>query len=125
MIVDLSLGVIAAAAVGGAAGALSRFLLDNYLRSGVLIANTLGALLLGVLVGVSASSALGWSQPFIGLVAVGFLGALTTFSTVSLRAAEQWLSGFRWKAIGLWALHTGCGVAAAAAGLALGWLLGG
>lgn len=129
MSVELSFGVIAAAALGGAAGAAARFLLDRYLRVGVLIANTVGCLLMGALIGaaaVSAGSPAGdelWEPWTVALLAFGFIGALSTFATVSLWAAQLWVAGSRWKAMGLWALHSGCGIAAAAAGLALGWHL--
>ncbi|GFZ84172.1 FluC/FEX family fluoride channel [Nesterenkonia alkaliphila] len=129
MSVELSFGVIAAAALGGAAGAAARFLLDRYLRVGVLIANTVGCLLMGALIGaaaVSAGAAAGgelWAPWTVGLLAFGFIGALSTFATVSLWAAQLWVAGSHWKAMGLWALHSGCGIAAAAAGLALGWHL--
>lgn len=117
-------------ALGGAAGAAVRFLLDRYLQAGVLIANTVGCLALGALIGAagaaSASAAAGgelWEPWTVGLLAFGFIGALSTFATVSLRAAQLWVTGTRWKAIELWGLHTSCGIAAAAVGLALGWQL--
>ena len=130
MMPELTLAVVAAGALGGAVGAVARFLLDRYLRAGVLLANTVGCLGLGVLVGlVSALAVTGagdpasWQPLVVGLVALGLIGALSTFATVSLRAAQQWVTGSRWMAIGMWALHVGCGVAAAAAGLAVGWQL--
>ncbi|WP_191089999.1 CrcB family protein [Nesterenkonia ebinurensis] len=143
MSVELSVGVIAAVALGGAAGAASRFLLDKYLRAGVLIANTLGCLLLGVLIGAAAAMAAAasaggrvtvssgfayggtsaWEPWTVGLLAFGLVGALSTFATVSLRAAQLWTHRRRWAALGLWGLHCGFGITAAAGGLALGWAL--
>lgn len=124
MIADFTVQVVLLAALGGGLGAAARFLLDAYVRAGVLLANTAGSLLLGVMLGASAAGAVVFSSPVLGLVAVGFIGALSTFATVSLRAAQLWTTGHRLAAVGLWAAHTGCGLAAAAAGSWLGWLLG-
>lgn len=74
-------------ALGAAVGAPSRWLLDGYVQSrhdsvfpwGTLVINTLGSLLLGVLLGVSAEG-----DELVGLLALagtGFCGAFTTFST--------------------------------------------
>lgn len=121
MTLELSLTTVLAVAGGGALGAVGRFLLDRYLRAGVLIANTVGCLLLGSMIGASAASGGQWDPWVVGLLAMGFCGALSTFATVALRAAQKWTSGARWQAIGLWAGHSVCGIAAGAAGLALGW----
>lgn len=132
MLPELTVSVVAAGALGGAIGAVARFLLDRYLRAGVLLANTIGCLFLGVLVGfVSALAASGaandqaqWQPLAVGLLALGLTGALSTFSTVALRAAQKWTAGARWTAVGMWSVHVVCGVVAAAAGLVLGWQLG-
>jgi fluoride ion exporter CrcB/FEX len=131
MMPELTVSVVAAGAVGGAIGAIARFLLDRYLRAGILLANTIGCLFLGLLVGfVSALAASGaaedqaqWQPLAVGLLALGLTGALSTFATVALRAALKWTAGARWKAVGMWSIHVVCGVAAAVAGLVLGWQL--
>ena len=125
MTLELSAGVIGSVAVGGAAGAVIRFLLDRYLRAGILCANTFGCLLLGALIGAAGAAEIDWQPWAAGLLAMGLVGALSTFATVALHAAQLWLAGSRWKAVGLWAAHAGCGIAAAAAGLVLGWSLAG
>ncbi|WP_120003360.1 FluC/FEX family fluoride channel [Nesterenkonia muleiensis] len=125
MTLELTAGVVAAVAVGGAAGAVIRFVLDRCLRAGILYANTLGCLLLGVLIGAGGAGEAIWQPWAAGLLTMGLVGALSTFATVALRAAQLWLGGSRWKAVGLWSVHAGCGIAAAAAGLALGWSLAG
>lgn len=125
MIVDLSVPVVLAAAAGGALGAAARFLLDTYLRAGVLLANILGSLLLGVMLGVSAGSTASWNSAALGLLSGGFIGALSTFATVSLQAAKLWIAEARWQAAGLWLAHTGSGLAAAAGGAWLGWTVAG
>lgn len=124
MIADFTLPVVLLAALGGGLGAAARFLLDSYVRAGVLLANTAGSLLLGLMLGLSAAGAVVFSSPALGFASIGFIGALTTFATVSLRAAQLWTTKRRLSAVGLWLAHTGCGLAAAAAGAWLGWMLG-
>lgn len=124
MIADFTLPVVLLAALGGGVGAALRLILDTYVRGGVLLANTVGSLLLGLMLGASAAGAVVFSSAALGFVSVGFIGALSTFATVSLRAAQLWVSKHRLAAVGLWCAHTGCGLAAAAAGAWLGWMLG-
>lgn len=70
-------------AIGGAAGSLARFQLGKYITEkskitfpiGTLIINITGAFLLGVV------SSMGVSKNIALLLADGFLGAYTTFST--------------------------------------------
>ncbi len=74
--------VIGAVAVGGAIGALLRWLLDQAWVTGwpwpTLAVNLLGSLLLGVLTVLAARFALpGWVRPGVG---TGLLGGFTTFS---------------------------------------------
>lgn len=121
MIVELSLPVVLAAAAGGALGAAARFLLESYLRSGVLLANALGSLLLGIMLGISAASTSTWHDAALGFLSVGFIGALSTFATVSVQAAQLWTTRHRVKAAALWLVHTGCGLIAAGGGAWLGW----
>ena len=122
MTLDVSFGLVLAVALGGAAGAVARYLLDSFWRAGILIANTLGCLLLGLMIGIAAVTN-PWEPEVSALVSVGFIGALSTFSTVSLRAAEQWLTGDRAAAAGLWLVHTGAGLAAGILGIAAVLLL--
>tara|TARA_Y100000588_G_C14066272_1_gene843751 strand:+ start:453 stop:833 length:381 start_codon:yes stop_codon:yes gene_type:complete len=93
-------------AIGGAAGALGRHLLSGYLFQlmgggfpwAILIVNVLGSFLLGVITELGSQSA--FVTPEIkALMAVGFLGAFTTFSTFSLDIVElcergQWSFAF-------------------------------
>ncbi|GAA4830198.1 fluoride efflux transporter FluC [Garicola koreensis] len=125
MIVELTVPVVLAAAAGGALGAAARFLLESYLRSGVLVANVLGSLLLGIMLGISAVSTSSWDAAALGFLSVGFIGALSTFATVSLHAAQLWTTRHRVKAAALWLVHTGCGLVAAGGGAWLGWTLAG
>lgn len=90
--------MILAVAVGGAVGAVARYVLVSRIGHwigpegvagvpvGILLANVLGSVLMGVLVELMA---LAWSPPEAvrALLTVGVLGAFTTFSTFSLEAA--------------------------------------
>ena len=100
---DLS---IAAIAVGGGCGSVARFLvaremerwLGNFLPYGTLIVNVLGSLALGWLATVFLA------RPEINIalrlgIAVGFLGAFTTFSTFSFESVQLMLNGAVWRAV--------------------------
>ncbi|RAV14842.1 fluoride efflux transporter FluC [Paenibacillus contaminans] len=75
---------LALIAGGGACGAVSRFLLAGWLVRtfpmrfpiGTFVVNTLGSLLIGLLLGAGLEDTGWWF-----LLAVGFMGAFTTFST--------------------------------------------
>lgn len=77
-------------ATGGALGAVARFAISGYLQNaqqgafpwGTLCVNTAGSLLIGMFLGLSELIPV---SPAIRLfVAIGFLGAFTTFSTYSM-----------------------------------------
>ena len=99
---DLS---IAAIAVGGGLGSVARFLvaremercLGNFLPYGTLVVNVLGSLALGWLATVFLD------RPEINIalrlgIAVGFLGAFTTFSAFSFESVQLMLNGAFWRA---------------------------
>src|SRR5215471_4451547 len=85
-------------AVGGAAGAIARYVLGNYIGSrlgvrfpyGTFVINVSGSFLVGfILVLLSRTTA---SQNWRYLIAIGFIGAYTTFSTFeyeTLRAIQD------------------------------------
>ncbi|MBC8258698.1 MAG: fluoride efflux transporter CrcB [SAR324 cluster bacterium] len=95
-----------AIAVGGGLGAVSRFLVaremgrmfGNYLPYGTLAVNVLGSLALGWLATVFLDRPEINSALRLGL-AVGFLGAFTTFSTFSFESVQLMLSGAVWRAV--------------------------
>ncbi len=92
-------------ALGGAVGACGRFFLSQLAIQvfgkgfpfGTLLVNLLGSLCLGMIYSVIEQGVL-TIQPWRSLVMVGFLGALTTFSTFSLDTLllfqqGEWLKG--------------------------------
>ena len=80
--------------LGAAVGAPSRFLLDQYLRKfikyplGIMVVNVLGSFVIGLTVAHPQSSAMlvrvGSVDTMHALVAIGFAGAFTTWSTFIL-----------------------------------------
>jgi len=97
---------IAAIAVGGGCGSVARFLvaremerwLGSFLPYGTLVVNVLGSLALGWLATVFLD------RPEINValrlgIAVGFLGAFTTFSTFSFESVQLLLNGAVWQAV--------------------------
>ena len=92
--------------IGGACGSVSRFLvaremgrrLGDFLPYGTLAVNVLGSLALGWLATVFLDRPEINSALRLG-IAVGFLGAFTTFSTFSLESVQLLLNGAVWRAM--------------------------
>lgn len=108
-------------AVGGAAGAASRYGVDllvpdgpGGLPLGTLLVNLVGCLLLGVLVGARPDDPV--LRPLLG---TGFLGGFTTFSALALQA-DRLLADAPAVALMYLALTTLGGLGAAALGLRAG-----
>ncbi len=88
-------------AIGGAAGAMSRFLLGNLVHSwyrgyfpfGTLMVNVIGSLCIGILF-VLITERLPESGHWRSVAMIGFLGAFTTFSTFSLETVELLEKGY-------------------------------
>lgn len=129
---EFGLAVALGVTLGGSIGAVLRFLLDRYLRVGLLLANLLGCLALGYLLGeltwlneagIAEPSGV-FSEPVTTVLIFGVLGALSTFATVSVRVAQTWMAGRRLLAAGIWLAHVGLGFAAAALGIALSRMSG-
>lgn len=100
--------------LGGGAGSVVRYMMSRYLHSGAdgipygtFVANILGSLIIGVLLGWTARNAVLSPQGSL-LLATGFCGGMTTFSTfayenhVFLRAGD-FISFFSY-AVGSFAL---------------------
>ena len=84
-------------AVGGALGAVLRYLIGNWLSTeqmpwGTLTVNLVGSLLLGSLMGAAASSE-AISKEMGMFLGVGVLGAFTTLSTFSIDTINLWKDG--------------------------------
>ncbi len=112
-----------AVGVGGSAGALLRFTLDGQvsrlvggaLPVGTFVVNTTGALLLGVLVGLSPSSDLS------RVAGTGILGGYTTFSTWMFESQRLGEDGGLWWGF----VNLGLSLLVGLAGVALGRQIGG
>lgn len=113
--------------IGGAAGAVARYLVGGWVATvagesfpyGTLVVNLSGSFLLGILFAASTERAL--LSPDVRIpLAVGFLGAYTTFSTLML---ETWRLGEDGALVGALAnlgISSVLGLVAIWAGLAIG-----
>jgi CrcB protein len=78
-------------AIGGAFGACTRYLVSEFCASllgkgfpyGTLVVNVVGSLIMGLLMALFENGVLA-TQPWRQIIGLGFLGALTTFSTFSM-----------------------------------------
>lgn len=126
-------GHIIAIAVGGALGALSRYgmnvvcarWLGEHFAFGTLVVNVVGCFLLGLLMPFKDADIPRWNAVTHSAAAVGFLGALTTFSTFGFETASY----IEKTQHSLAALNVGAnlvlGMAAVFAGMLLGrWIVG-
>lgn len=88
-------------ALGGAAGSVSRALVGLALAGrfpwATLLVNVTGSLLIGWLMARAGGAEAAASARMINLLAVGFCGGFTTFSTFSWQTLDQMLKG-QWAA---------------------------
>ena len=93
-----SFAMVLVVAAGGAMGAVIRYLVSFWVGAGIfgisgplatLIVNIIGCGLMGLLAGAVAGGML-LPDAWRGFVAVGLLGALTTFSSFALDAGQLW-----------------------------------
>ncbi len=124
----MSAPILLAVAVGGFFGAPTRFLVDRYVTGrfasqlpwGTFLVNASGSLLLGVLAGLALAGSL--PPLLVAGLGTGFCGAYTTFSTFSFETLRLAESGRLAEAGANLLASVGVGLAAAAAGVALGSL---
>lgn len=116
-----------AVAIAGGLGAAARFAVDAWitarLRSpapwGTAIVNVSGSFVAGLVAGSVSTGVL--TGPTGVILAGGFLGAYTTFSTAMVQAAQQWLDDRRTAGmVNLIGTLVACGVAAGAGVLVTG-----
>ena len=115
-----------AVAAGGALGAVSRFLLSTWVEGrfpesafpwGTFTVNVVGSFCLGLLAGLSHEGRLLSSPTARQLLAIGFLGAFTTFSTFSLETLVALRLGVPRVALANVVFSVACGLLACWAGL--------
>ena len=112
-------------AVGGALGALSRYAIDRAVTAyigpnvlGIFLINITGSFLLGIF--ITAYDAHGWPMSTRLLVAVGFLGSYTTFSTLTVASVQIVQGGDMTRAALNILGSIAVGLAAAFAGILVG-----
>ena len=101
-------------AIGAVPGALLRWQFSVLLHDRDVLVNVLGALILGLLLGLPYRPRL---QLFAG---IGFCGSLTTFSSWMVNSVDLINSGEPLAAMGLIAMTLGLGLGGAALGLLIG-----
>ena len=114
--------MVLAVALGGALGAVTRYgaslasakAFGTAFPWGTLLINVLGSLALGYLAVTMAQRAA--PETVRALWTVGFLGALTTFSTFSMETVALWEAGYTTRAL----LYVGASVVLGVVGAALG-----
>jgi len=113
-------------AAAGALGALARYGVDGIVNDrlgptvlGTFIVNVSGALALGLFIGLTEGR---WLAPSLArpAIAIGFLGAYTTFSTLMFESADLAESGSLVTAFANVAGSAAAGLLAVYAGLAIG-----
>jgi CrcB protein len=117
--------LIATMVIAGAIGAVSRYVVDDLVKTrfegrfpwGTLVINVTGSFVLGVVTGLGLYHGLGLLPKTA--IGVGFCGAYTTFSTFSYETVELVEAGAIGPAVGNVLGSVVLGLAAAGIGLAL------
>lgn len=115
-----------AVGVGGALGAVGRYLVDVLVRRhvggdwpwGTLAVNVIGSFALGVLVGVAVDQS--WATSARAVLGAGVCGGLTTWSTATWETVQLAEQGSPGMAMGYAIGGLAASIAAAAVGLAIG-----
>lgn len=111
--------------LGGALGAVSRYLLGGWIQAsagsafpwGTLVVNVSGSLLFGIAIVVLGAAA--ETEQARQLITVGFLGAFTTFSTFSYETLDLVRAGAPLRAAAYVTTSVAVGLAAVVAGVAI------
>lgn len=115
---------------GGFVGANIRYFLGGWVQQklgpgfpyGTLVINVSGSFLIGLF--ATLAMALAWSDEWRLLIAIGFLGAFTTFSTFEYETLRMVAEGGRWRAaLANTVLSVSFGFAAVYLGVVAGRLL--
>lgn len=122
-----SIGLAGAVGLAGATGAVARYLLGRFIGErispsfplGTLIINVSGAFLIGLMLALTTKKFI--SPLTQSILATGFLGGYTTFSTMWWEAVQLSRGGSRRQSL----LYLGGNVAPGLLAVALGLLLGG
>jgi len=107
-------------ALGGFLGAISRFIISQHLSKnmvipvGTLTVNLIGSLILGIIIGLKLQSNIAL------LIGTGFLGAFTTFSTLSFEMVKMMQSKQRNKCVMYLLFTYGGGISLAYIGFFIG-----
>lgn len=116
-------------ALGGGLGAVGRYVVGAWVTRfvptagfpfGTLVVNVAGSFALGLLLAASSSGRIALEDNTHALVAVGFLGAFTTFSTFSFETLEALRNGHSHVAF----LNIAMSLLLALAACWIGWSLG-
>ncbi|MCG7302619.1 CrcB family protein [Winkia sp. ACRQY] len=117
-----SVMLLLGASLAGALGAVCRYCIDALTKvfwsmAGTVLVNMVGCFLIGIVAALSADGPLGASGHY--LLATGFLGGFTTFSTAMLEAVNAIRGGKVARGLALAILPVILGLALCAAGIAL------
>lgn len=93
--------------MGGFMGANARYIVDGWVQNrvgpgfpyGTFVVNVTGCFLIGAF--ATLALRLAWSDEWRLLVAIGFIGAYTTFSTVEYETLRMLVEGARWGSAAL------------------------
>ena len=121
--------IVVGLAVAGSLGAILRYLVDRAVQArarsefpyGTLVINVTGSLILGFLTGAALHHHL--AADWLTVLGTGMIGAYTTFSTFSFDNFRLLTGDAAGTALTNMVLSVVAGLAAAAAGLALGGLV--
>lgn len=117
----MTLGLFLLVMVAGAVGAVARFAAVHLTRRSrfpwaILVVNAVGSFVCGL--AIAAASALGPDWTLI--LATGFCGGLTTYSTFAVDTVRLWQAGRGRAALGNALTNLALGIGAAALGVAIG-----